>query len=90
MFGVSLCSIGLLLIALFHTGKDIERNFLCNILSNWRYNIQYCVFNICDPLSAYLYSCNQRPPRDGGSGSHSYPAMSLVFGGILLRHTMVS
>ena len=56
MFGVSLCSIGLLLIALFHTGKDIERNFLCNIFSNWRYNIQYCVFLISVTLCLHIFT----------------------------------
>ena len=43
MFGVPLCSIGLLLVALIHTGKDNEHNLLYNVISNWRYNIQYIV-----------------------------------------------
>ena len=43
MFGVPLCSIGLLLVALIHTGKDNDHNFLCNIISNWRYHIRYIV-----------------------------------------------
>ena len=82
MFGVPLCSIGLLLIALFHTGKDIERNFLCNIFSNWRYNIQYCVFLISVTLCLHIFTAVTKDHLVMGEVGHTVnlPCLSSLEG----------